>query len=324
MKILLIGPYPPPLGGISVYVKRFSQKLKREGYDVDVFDYSRIPRLKRYVAFVRTVAAGCDRIYLNQLSIPIILILTVFGASVKTVFSGHGSSVESWRGLRRLAFVSFLNRCREVVLAGPHLKPLYEQKGVGKSVPISIQHAFLPPDESEEERIKDTYPEGVHRFIEAHQPLVIGNGYQITFYNGRDLYGLDMCVELAYRLKPGFPHIGVIFALADIGDREYFDMIKGRIKDLGIEDNFFFLTEQKELWPLFKHADLFVRPTCNDGYGISIDEALHFGCPAVASDVCRRAEGTVLFKNRDMNDFMQKCNGILKRRKYEENLIHNP
>lgn len=320
MRILIIGPYPPPLGGISVYVKRFSQKLKREGHDVDVFDYSRIPRLKRYITFFKAVSAGYDRIYVNQLSLPIILTLAVFGSSGRTIFFGHGSSVENWSGLRRLAFAAFLNRCSEVVLAGPHLKPLYEQKGVGKSVPITIQHAFLPPDESEEERIKATYPEEVHRFIKAHRPLVIGNGYQIAFYNGRDLYGLDMCVELAYRLKPDFPHIGVIFALADIGDREYFDMIRSRVRDLGIVDNFLFLTEQKELWPLFKHADLFVRPTCNDGYGISIDEALHFGCPAVASDVCRRAEGTVLFKNRDMNDFTEKCNGILNKQKYEKNL----
>ena len=62
-----------------------------------------------------------------------------------------------------------------------------------------------------------------------------------------------------------------------------------------------------------KKADLMIRPTCTDGYGISIAEALFFDCPAIASDVCPRPEGAVLFKNRDMDDFEQKTRELLER-----------
>ena len=61
-----------------------------------------------------------------------------------------------------------------------------------------------------------------------------------------------------------------------------------------------------------------VRPTCTDGFGVSIQEAITFGCPAVASDVCQRPTGTVVFKNRDMEDFERKVRSILSAKKSNE------
>ncbi len=60
-------------------------------------------------------------------------------------------------------------------------------------------------------------------------------------------------------------------------------------------------------------ADLMVRPTYRDGYGISVAEALHFGCPAIASDVCRRAKGAIIFKNRDFDDLIEKARRVLSK-----------
>ncbi len=71
------------------------------------------------------------------------------------------------------------------------------------------------------------------------------------------------------------------------------------------------MLDNTELWPLFENADLMVRPTCVDAYGVSIAEALYFDCPAIASDVCERPDGTVLFRNRDQSDFLEKCRYVL-------------
>ncbi|MDF9507906.1 glycosyltransferase, partial [Bacillus cereus] len=65
-----------------------------------------------------------------------------------------------------------------------------------------------------------------------------------------------------------------------------------------------FLTGQKELWPLFKKSDIMIRPTYSDAYGISIEEAIYFNCRAIASNVCNRPEGTILFENRNINDLV--------------------
>ena len=39
MHILIVGAYPPPIGGITVHVKRLFSALKENGHQVTVFDF---------------------------------------------------------------------------------------------------------------------------------------------------------------------------------------------------------------------------------------------------------------------------------------------
>jgi glycosyltransferase involved in cell wall biosynthesis len=197
------------------------------------------------------------------------------------------------------------------MLVGDHLKKLYDEYLNEPLHNIEINSAFIPPPPEDEPGILDSYSDTTREFVEQRSPLIIANAYRIEFHENTDLYGIDMCINLVERLKPDYPNIGLLFALADIGDYQYFDGMKRKVSNAGLNENFRFLTGQRELWPLFKKADLMVRPTCVDGFGISIAEALHFGCPAVASDVCVRAEGARVFKNRNMDDFEAKCRAAL-------------
>ena len=70
-------------------------------------------------------------------------------------------------------------------------------------------------------------------------------------------------------------------------------------------------------------SDVFVRPTNTDGYGISIAEAIYFKVPAVASNVCSRPEGTILFRSRDSDDFVSKVNHVLNNYKEYKGEIAN-
>ena len=72
------------------------------------------------------------------------------------------------------------------------------------------------------------------------------------------------------------------------------------------------MTGQKELWPLFKKINLFIRPTFTDGDAVSIREALSFNCSVIASDVVQRPKSTVTFKNRDFNDLYRQASSMLK------------
>ena len=163
----------------------------------------------------------------------------------------------------------------------------------------------------DEPQIWETYDRETVQFVESRKPLIIANAWKIVSDQGVDLYGLDMCVDLTAELKRTHPQVGLLFALADVGDEEYYREINRRIDELGIRDNFHFMTGQRQLWPLFRKADLMVRPTSSDGYGVSIAEALHFGCPAVASDVCPRCDGTVVFSSRDAQAFLSSCRKVL-------------
>ncbi|NJC26121.1 glycosyltransferase family 4 protein [Neolewinella antarctica] len=50
---------------------------------------------------------------------------------------------------------------------------------------------------------------------------------------------------------------------------------------------------------LLARHDVFVRPSKGDSYGLCVAEALLVGTPAIATDVCRRCEGTLLYRQGD-------------------------
>jgi glycosyltransferase involved in cell wall biosynthesis len=151
----------------------------------------------------------------------------------------------------------------------------------------------------------------VREFVARSRPLLVANGFRIVFHNGTDLYGLDMCVELVARLKQAHPRVGLLFALAEIGDPDYYARMRQKIDALGITQNFHIMAGQKEIWPLFKRADAMLRPTFTDGYALSVAEAIHFGCPVLASDAADRPPQATLFANRNQQDFQQKCLALL-------------
>ena len=150
-------------------------------------------------------------------------------------------------------------------------------------------------------------------FIESHTPVISAGAFRISFYDGQDLYGIDMCVELCANLKTIYPQIGFVFCLPDIGDNDYFSKMKLEIKDKNIENNFLFITQPLDnVYLIWQKSDIFVRPTVSDGDAVSLREALSLKTPAVASDVVLRPERTILFKNRDINDFTLKVKDLLK------------
>lgn len=313
MKYVFIGPYPPPLGGVSVYIYRFSKMLRQEGNNVEVLDLSKRCKILRLIYLLKlmlTPEKTVFHLHCVDFYSMAALLLRPFGKRV--IFHDH-----SWRFYDKLSrfkksiFRCFLKKTDECMLDGPHLAANYEPNGLVLPQNTYARSPFLPPPLEDEPEIIKTYSKETIKFVENHQPLVVANGFQISFLQGIDLYGLDMCVELTGMFKKTYPNIGFLFALAEIGDAEYYKKMNLKINELGIQNNFHFMTGQKELWPLFRKAKLMIRPTCSDGYGISIAEAIYFGCPAVASDVCERHPEAILFKNRDLQDLYEKVHSVL-------------
>lgn len=308
-----IGPLPPPLGGISVYLYRL-QKLKPDDRYVNIVGLKKID-------FLKLLCQTREVVVLHDNSIERLTAAYFFSLflGLQYSFVVHGAGVFrkkkwiSWyflrKSLQRAISIQFVSQSLQ-----DRMKEIFPEV-VKHSF---VQHAFLPPPLEDEKRISDTYPHEMSVFLECHSPCLVANAFKLVFWeDGNDVYGLDMCVELIRRLKLKYPRIGLIFALADdTGEPDYLAKIKERISTDKLNEHIYFMTGQRELWPLFRKADLMVRPTCTDGYGSSIAEALYFDCPAIASDVCVRPEGTVIFNNRDMDDFYEKVREVLSRKEF--------
>lgn len=315
MKEVHIGPLPPPLGGISVYLYRLS-KIKKEAQFIDVKKFKtsleiNLWLLKQVFALKKKNFIYHSPSLKTRLKLFLLSCISIHDFSLVI----HGSSLidhyKKSRKITKYLTKCMLNSANFIQVVDPNIQKFIKDLGI-KNKNIFIKDAFLPPPPEDEKKILNSYEKELFEFIELRDPILISNAGFIRFYNNVDLYGLDMCVNLTNLLKKDYPNIGYIFALADEKiNSQYLKIIKEQIKKLNIENNFYFITGQKEIWPIFKKVDIMIRPTYKDGYGISIAEALYFNCPAIASDVCKRPNGTILFKNRDLEDLYEKIKCVL-------------
>lgn len=306
-----IGILPPPLGGISVYLYRLS-KLRSQDLFIDLRALSCGQKLKLFMK------ADCE-IVIHGTDWRTLFLLRVFQGVRRQPYSvvlhGEGwlNDYDKSRGLWRWIIESSLRNAKSIQVVGKHIEGALLAKLPELEEKMFVRNAFLPPPLEDEPRILASYGQDVHDFIANHKPLIIANAFQLAEWkDGTDLYGLDMCVELMRRLKKDYPQSGMLFALANDKFRpDYYAKMKTQIVDYGLQEQFYFLTNQHELWPLFRCGQLMVRPTCTDGFALSIQEALSLGCPVVASNVGERPVGAMLFHSRDMDDFECKVRYVL-------------
>lgn len=313
MKVLLIGSYPPPLGGVSVFLKRYRIKLEAEGHLVELLDPTRLSNIRLIAEITRAKAGGFGLVSLHYPSFPLMKLLHTLGMLKETeVWDHNWRLAETWDAGQRQRYESWLRNSRALILVTPNLADYYREHEIALPIATRVESPFLPPPEAEESAILDSYTDETREFIAKSRPLLVANAFKLAFHKDVDLYGADLCVQVIAELKQQHPRIGLVFALAEIGDTGYFKKLQLKIADRAIEKHIHFLTGQKELWPLFKKADLMVRPTASDGYALSVAEAIHFGCPVVASDVTARPPEAVVFRNRDSADFLSRCQTVLQ------------
>ncbi len=316
--LLIVGPYPPPLGGVSVHIYRLHQAFSKS----NIFKIGQAQSYKgeNYIRLFKDIVNHkYEAIHIHDYDIKLIILLSILKKIKKfdLIATSHNPRLfEEDSKIKKLIYKKFIQSLDIFVAVGKHILVIYKENEVTMPNNTIVEPAFIPPPLNEERKILKTYPTTVFDFLNTHSPIITANAFQIVFHKGIDLYGLDLCIDLTSKLKKDFPNIGFVFALANESvNIDYFEKMKTRIKELDIEEHFFFLTGQKELWPLFKKSNLMVRPTSSDGYGISIAEALYFGCPAIASDISDRPEGTILFNKRDIDDLYVNSKEVLYAKK---------
>ncbi len=311
----LIGPTPPPLGGVSVHIGRLSRKLQSEGKTVVNVDVAGSRGIRKAWALARMMLDprfAEFQIHAFDFSAMAALVLRPFRK--RLTYMDHGTPLykRKLEGIRKALFARILKRADEVVFVSEAARDYYVRAEFELTPSVTIRSAFLPPPVEDEARVLAEYPAETMEFIRTRSPLLVANASQLLFYNDIDLYGLDLCVELIGRLQSRYPRVGMLFAVGNADmNREYLEKTRKQLREKSLSDNFEFLTGQREVWPAFRRADLMVRPTSNDGYAISLEEAIFCGCATLASDAAVRPPETVTFTNRDIDDFERKALEIL-------------
>ncbi len=80
------------------------------------------------------------------------------------------------------------------------------------------------------------------------------------------------------------PNIKLVCA-GNLLDRAYFETVRKRVSELGLEKHILFTGFIKEKADMYRLADVLLLPSVVEGWSIAMTEALYFGLPLILSDV---------------------------------------
>ena len=302
-KVLLIGPVPAPLGGVSVHIARLAASLAGRGYDVRLLDES--PIFKPGVSNIRTISMrnyvsllrDADIVHTHS-SNAIVKLIHVVAARVlgRCVISTiHSGKTDFWgRLIYRLA-------CR----LSHRVISVSEEVRVALRLDSDVIPAFLPPAAEEE-----VVPPDVAAWIAARRGegrrIVVSNASNLRTADGNDLYGLDLLVETFARPEVARGH-ALLFVVASLrfgADR--YETMRRQIEQHGLARVIRLVHLDAPFAGIIASSDIVVRATNTDGDALTVREGLWFGKRVLASDCVKRPEGCELFRTRDVDDLVSK------------------
>ena len=295
-RILIVGDYPPPYGGLSVQVASLRHRLDaRADTEVEVLDIGARRRERRPGCIPATGPLG---------------LATTILSHVRRGFTPHvhtnGHNRRSWLVLLGCAAVAAAGGRRAVVSLGSGSMPAFVE-AAGPSM-RALAHAALSAVSAvivRNHRARET----LQAFGVPPQKLVVLPGFYgvaaeeigrpsadvASFRRQHDPligaisslgpeYGIALLLDAAARLRPKYPRLGLVL----LGPDRLDDGCPRWALPVGE-------CERPALLAAMQMLDVFVRPTYFDGDASSVREALALGVRVVASDTDFRPEGVGRF-----------------------------
>ena len=319
MNVLLIGPYPPPHGGISIHVVEVKEQCERAGMHCRVLNLNRnAVKSPQYISFhsnldflailLRHARRGwIFHLHANGhnrknwlVTLAVGLVGQLASSSILTVHSGTShiylSKDRFWNRMLARISCSFYDR---IVAVNEQIRCVLVDLGVSPDrlevVPAYFSTLSAPS--------LNTLPADVAELVEEPGPVLS------TALFFRPEYGFQLLLGALGRLRERYPQMRCLF----MGSGELQAEAEQRIGQLGLNDAVKLLGDlpHEQCLAVMSASDLFVRANLHDGDSISVREALSLGVPTVASDVGHRPKGTVLFRAGDADDLVLKLDATL-------------
>jgi len=307
-KLLLVGPFPPPHGGVSVHVLTLQNLLTKSGTLCRVLNIiPGAPKSDRYISirgrlhFVLLLSMFTLRgwplhVHINGHNTKSWLVAFVAGVvgiagpgTILTIHSGMSPIYLSSRRSAGLLARTTSRFYRRIIAVNSEIKDALCSLSVPEAQ-IEIQAAFLPLPV-----VDVKLPGAFESWSQTHDPVIS------TALFFRPEYGFGVLVQAISELRKKHPRLGCVV----MGDSE--------ARPEGLPPHLFAIGDvpHESCLAMIERSDMFVRPTFSDGDAISVREALSLGTPVVASDVVRRPEGTLCFKTGDAGDLVLKIDSLL-------------
>ncbi|HET9450000.1 MAG TPA: glycosyltransferase family 4 protein [Aggregicoccus sp.] len=299
MRVLLVGDYPPPHGGVAVHVQQLHRFLRSRGVEAKVLDIGKGGRPDPDVLPVRTPTryalklAGFLRagwtVHVhtsgnNPKSWLLAATAGVPGPRAPRLITLHSGLLPGYlaasaarRAFARVALAGY----ERIIAVSPAVKAALLECGVPEHK-LRVEPAFCASQVQPGEP-----PAAVEAARARRKPLLS------MAHHPSPVYGRALAFRALRLLASEYPEVG----LALFGPGTDSEAFVREAREAGVTGNLEVLGElaHEQALALIARSDVFLRPTTHDGDAISVREALTLGVPCVASDVCTRPEGTLTY-----------------------------
>ncbi len=294
MRVLLLGPYPPPHGGVQTNLTAIRGLLLRRRIPCAVINLHRFRSARDEAVYHPTSALAllwllvrmhADIVHLHiggavPLRLAVLCLACTLkpgGKSVLTFHSGgYASSPEGKQARPRTLRGFVFRRFDRVIAVNPEIAALFARFGVApERIRLIAPHAL--PSEAPAQPL----PPALHDFFDTHKPILATVGLLEPEYD------LPLQMEALGRVREHFPKAGLVIIGAGSLEAELRARLPENVQLAGDVPHAATLRAIAE-------ADVFLRTTLYDGDSVAVREALHLGTPVIATDNRMRPEGVRL------------------------------
>ncbi len=316
MRVLQMGPYPPPHGGVQTNLVAIRQFLLARGIQCPVINLTRYRREDgdevyypdNVLQVVKLLARlQYDIIHLHiggHLSTRLLLLaltccLIPRRKTVLTFHSGGYPLSEAGKSADPFTFRGFvLRRFNRVIGVNRELEKLFRRFGVAEGrIRLIYPHAVFP------DSIETSLPDQLAQFYQAHKPTIV------TVSGLEPEYDLSLQIDVLDKVRERFPDAGLVI----IGSGSLEAELREQIQSKPYAEHILLCGDVPHSITLraMAESDLSLRTTLYDGDSISVREALLIGTPVIATDNGMRPRGTYLIPRSDPDALRQAIEQVL-------------
>jgi glycogen synthase len=305
MRVLQLGPYPPPHGGVQSNLVAIRNFLRRHNVPCAVINITRHRKPDSDEVYYPKSAAALvqllfqldyDVLHLHVggmlsrrlLGLALVCTLPRRSKSVMTFHSGGYPSSAEGKSTTRNSLAGFvLRRFDGLIGVNPEIISFFQRLGVALSrTRLIYPHSFL------DEENPTTLPDSLSSFFNKHNPGLISVGLLEPEYD------LPLQIEALGQVRQKFPSAGLIL----IGSGSLEQELRGRMGACSYAEHILLCGDVPHAIAMaaISRANLMLRTTLFDGDAVSVREALHLGTPVIASNNGMRPAGVHLIPKSDL------------------------
>lgn len=310
MRVLQLGPYPPPEGGINRNMLAIRDELRRGGHECSIIATAKSSKItpepdvyhprspRQLTALLSKLKYDVLHVHIGGDVTPRILgflaVCAFFGRgkSVLTMHSG-GYALANVETAKKFSFAGqIFRRFERIICVNSLMIEMFERFGV-KSSRLRLIYPFVLQSPDETAKI----PAALENFAERHKPFLLA----VCLLE--ETYDLFMQIDALGEILQKFPDAGLMI----VGSGSLEDDLKKAIAAKPYSQNIFLTgdVEHRTTLHLINRADVLLRTTLYDGDAIAVREALHLETPVIATDNKMRPEGVRLIPMRGSEELIQ-------------------